>query len=161
MGAAENLHFFTWQATPVPKTAYTPSLRLRGIIGAFEPVVEVAARRRISAGTPAQRRNQVRIETRWQGVGGSGFRPRRKFPLDLASHRNDGEDHDDDEYTVDGLKDLLDGRWNDDCNEGQEIDNWREVYVDMADGDLYNILRDRFEINWKRERVDVFIVCIW
>ena len=48
----------------------------------------------------------------------------------------------------------------------QEIYDWREVYVqdieedeygDYAGGDYYDVLDDRFEINWKRERVDVFI----
>ena len=79
---------------------------------------------------------------------------------------NDDEDHDDDEYTVDRLKDLLDGYWNDDCDEGQEIYDWREVYVEDVetgeytgeeDSTYYDILDDRFEINWKRERVDVFL----
>ena len=79
---------------------------------------------------------------------------------------NDDDDHDDEEYTVDGLKDLLDGYWNDDCDESQKIYDWREVYVRDVDTDeytgeedstYYDILDDRFEINWKRERVDVFM----
>lgn len=78
----------------------------------------------------------------------------------------DDDDHDDDEYTIDSLKDLLDGYWNDECDEGQEVYDWREVYVmdieagdyyDYEDGDYYDILDDRFEINWKRGRVDIFI----
>ena len=84
---------------------------------------------------------------------------------------DDDEDHDDDEYTIDRLKDLLDGYWNDECDEDQEIYDWREVYIEdfewIGNGDqygprdrcntYYDILDDRFEINWKRERVDVFI----
>ena len=84
----------------------------------------------------------------------------------ILSLWNDGEDHDDDEYTVDGLKDLLDGYWNDDCEEGQEIYDWQEVYLEDVETDeytgdedstYYDILDDRFQINWKRERVDVFM----
>lgn len=84
----------------------------------------------------------------------------------ILSVWNDGEDHDDDEYTVDGLKDLLDGYWNDDCEEGQEIYDWQEVYLEDVETDeytgdedstYYDILEDRFQINWKRERVDAFM----
>ena len=76
------------------------------------------------------------------------------------------DDDDHDAYTVDRLKDLLDGYWNDECDEGQEVYVWRDVYFmskvkdeydDYTEGDYYDILDDRFEINWKRERVDVFI----
>ena len=79
---------------------------------------------------------------------------------------NDDEEHDGDEYTVDRLKDLLDGYWNDEeDNEDECVYDWRDVYV--ADGHVdeygdedytyYDILDDRFEINWKHERVDVFM----
>lgn len=71
------------------------------------------------------------------------------------------------EYTVYGLKDLLAGHWND--NQDDEDDmvfDWRDVYVmdkdydeysDEEDTTYYDILNHRFSINWKRDRVDVFM----
>ena len=66
-------------------------------------------------------------------------------------------------YTVDSFKGLLAGYCNDRCEGGQEIYDYQEMYVVTWPDDFfddttwYNILDDRFEINWKRERVDVFI----
>ena len=79
-----------------------------------------------------------------------------------------GEDAADDVYTVYQLKDLLGGCYNDECADGQEIGDWMKVYVervvlgddcDVEDRVYYDVLDDRFEINWKRGRVDVFIEC--
>ena len=69
---------------------------------------------------------------------------------------DDGEGHDDDNQTVDRLKDLLDGYWNDECEEEDEVYFYQYVYVE-CDGIWHDILDDRFEINWKRERVDIFV----
>lgn len=77
-----------------------------------------------------------------------------------------GEDAADDVYTVEQLKDLLEGYCNDECADGQEVFDWMTVYIErvVLDDDYevddrvyYEILDDRFEVNWKRGRVDVFI----
>lgn len=63
----------------------------------------------------------------------------------------------DEEYTVDSLKDVLDL---------DEVSGGTTVLVKIDDGEdedgdpiwtYYDILDDRFEINWKRKRVDIFI----
>ena len=79
-----------------------------------------------------------------------------------------GEDDAADVYTVDQLKDLLDGYFNDVCADGQEVFDWMKIYIErvvlgddyeVEDRVYYDVLDNRFEINWKRGRVDVFIGC--
>lgn len=64
-------------------------------------------------------------------------------------------------FTVYELKGILDGAWNYECECGQEVYSNMGVYGRKMDDDgtsvYYDILADRFEINWKRNRVDVFI----
>lgn len=67
---------------------------------------------------------------------------------------------DGDQFPVRGLKRLLNGELNDDCVEQNETHSWQEVFVlneDDGSEDYYYILEERFEINWKRNRVDVFM----
>lgn len=70
------------------------------------------------------------------------------------------------QYTVDGLKDLLAGYDNhDEDDDDQQVSDDSEVFVVDPDWDedgdpdhtFYSICYRRFEINWKRHRVDVFI----
>lgn len=67
------------------------------------------------------------------------------------------------EFTVLRLKNILDG-----CENGGVDDNGveQEIYIDQdvfvvtgedEETDYCYIVNDRFEINWKRERVDAFI----
>jgi len=69
-------------------------------------------------------------------------------------------------YSVDGLKNLLAGYDNhDEDDDDQQVRDDSDVYVvdpdwdDCGDPDhtFYSICFRRFEINWKRCRVDVFI----
>ena len=70
-------------------------------------------------------------------------------------------------FTVDRLKKLLDGYWNDtEDDEDEMVFNWRDIYVmgkdydeysDEEDTTYYDILNHMFSINWKRGRVDIFI----
>ena len=70
------------------------------------------------------------------------------------------------QYTVDELKDLLAGYDNhDEDDDDQQVCDDSEVFVVDPDWDedgdpdhtFYSICYRRFEINWKRHRVDVFI----
>ena len=66
-----------------------------------------------------------------------------------------------DEFSVYRLKEILIGDENDECECGQEVYDYMEVYAKKIfdDGEeiYFDIINDRFEINWKRGRVDVFI----
>lgn len=67
------------------------------------------------------------------------------------------DDDNDDSYTVTDLKELLSGNWN---TEYECVEDDMEVYAEYRDyeGSEYHlVLNHRFWINWKRERVDVFI----
>ena len=82
------------------------------------------------------------------GVDGDG---------DLCISSTYNADENRDTYTVDELKELLSGDWNNgrDC-----IEDEMEVYAEYCgfdESDYYLVLNHRFWINWKRERVDVFI----
>lgn len=64
----------------------------------------------------------------------------------------DAENDDGVVYSVYELKDLLDEGGDSDFNYGSD------VYIyDNDDGPFYEPLDERFYINWKRERVDVFM----
>jgi hypothetical protein len=73
-------------------------------------------------------------------------------------------DEDHEEFTVEEVKDILSGTWNDEYDD-QDVFDWQEVYIEDVDDDeddgeiktYYEIIANRFQINWKRQRVDVFI----
>lgn len=74
--------------------------------------------------------------------------------LILAPHVDESS-----EMTVDRLKRLLDGGNNDWCYSGNEVYNEAIVYICDGDGDDYawEPTFERFSINWKRERVDIWM----
>lgn len=55
------------------------------------------------------------------------------------------------------MKDILDGMFNEQAVESEEIYPDMDVMIDFGEAYYRNPLRKRFEINWKRERVDVFV----
>ena len=68
---------------------------------------------------------------------------------------NDDDNHDG--YTVCDLKAILD---DEDVYADLEVyvkDEEDDEYTGDIDETYYDVLDDRFEINWKRERVDVFM----
>lgn len=82
------------------------------------------------------------------GVDGDG---------DLCINSTYDADDNRDTYTVDDLKELLSGDWN---NESDYVEDDMDVYAEYRDYDgseYYLVLNHRFWINWKRKRVDVFI----
>lgn len=87
---------------------------------------------------------------------------------DLRLWRPDGDEEWEraSSYSIDELKDLLSGYYNHDEDEDdQQVYGDSEVFVvdpdwdedGDPDHDFYSICWRRFEINWKRHRVDVFI----
>lgn len=65
-----------------------------------------------------------------------------------------------DEMTVDDLKRLLDGDNNDSCSYGNEVYNDATVFIcddDEDDDYAWEPTFERFSINWKRERVDIWM----
>ena len=68
----------------------------------------------------------------------------------------DGEGHD--AYTVDELKDLLDDDWSESDYDEPLFWDSTDVYIHNNDGGLfYSPQFARCYINWKRERVDVWM----
>lgn len=72
---------------------------------------------------------------------------------------NSAYDADDnrDTYTVDDLKELLSGDWNNECEYVEDDMDVYAEYRDYDESEYYLVLNHRFWINWKRGRVDVFI----